>query len=217
VDPRLPYRLALAAVILAVIASGALLSRRYGRPFAPVPRGADGPVMATALAAGGLGFYGSLLAFIVWPPLLAWSSTGLPSTLRWAGLALLAGGAALALWARFTLGTSSTVTGVPAPDGELVTRGPYRRLRHPIYSAGLLMVPGAAAVTDSVFVVGIGLVMLVTLDIRTRTEERLLLARFGDDYRRHMDRTHRWLPRLRSGGDAAAAGAASKRGRGPGR
>mgnify|MGYP006182739565 CR=1 FL=1 len=196
---NLPYRLALAAVILAVVATGALRSRRYGRPASDVPRSADGPVVATALAAGGLGFYGSLLAFIVWPPLLAWSSMGLPAPVRWAGLALLATGVALALWARFTLGKSSTVTAVPAPGGELVTRGPYRRLRHPIYSAGLLMLPGAAALTDSAFVAGIGLVMLVVLDIRTRTEERLLLERFGDAYRRHMDRTHRWLPRLGPG------------------
>lgn len=194
---ELAYRLALAAVFLGVVAGGALLSRRYGRPVADVPRSADGPVMAAALAAGGLGYYGGLLAFIVWPPLLAWSAMGLPATVRWAGLILLALGAALALWARFTLGRSSTVTGVPAPGAELVTRGPYRRLRHPIYSAGLLMIPGAAALTDSAFILGVGVVMLVVLDIRTRREERLLLDRFGDAYRRQMDRTHRWLPRLR--------------------
>lgn len=193
-----PYRIALAAVVLLVIGAGALLSRRYGRPGGDVPRSADGPVMATALAAGGLAFYGSLLAFIGWPPLLAWSSMGLPPVVRWAGVAPLAAGASLALWARFTLGRSSTVTAVPAPHAELVTRGPYRRFRHPIYSAGLLMIPGAAALTDSAFVLAVGVVMLGVLDVRTRREERLLLERFGDAYRRHMEGTHRWLPRLRA-------------------
>lgn len=195
-----PYRLALAAIFLAGVGAGLLLARRYGRPVADVPRRADGPVIAAALAAGGLAYYGSLLAFIAWPPLLGWSSMGIPAPVRWAGAAILAPGVGLALWARFTLGRSSTVTAVPAPDAELVTRGPYRWLRHPIYSAGLLMLPGSAALTDSAFVLGVGALLLVVLDVRTRREERLLLERFGDDYRHHMDRTHRWLPRLRTGG-----------------
>jgi protein-S-isoprenylcysteine O-methyltransferase Ste14 len=203
---QVPYRLALAAIVLAAVVTGGLLPRRYGRPGADVPRSADGPVMAAALAAGGLGYYGSLLAFIAWPPLLAWSFMGLPAPVRWVGAPLLAAGVALAMWARFTLGRSSTVTAVPAPDADLVTHGPYRWLRHPIYSAGLLMVPGAAALTDSAFVLGVGAVMLVVLDFRTRREERLLLERFGDAYRLQMDRTHRWLPRLRPR-TAAAAGA----------
>lgn len=192
---QLPYRLALAAVFVAMTLAAAALSRRLGRPGADVPRSADGPVMATAIAIGGIGFYGSLLAFIAWPPLLAWSSIRLPAWARWAGLALLAMGAALALWARFTLGRSSTTTAVPAPDAELVTHGPYRWFRHPIYSAGLLIVPGSAAVTDSWLVLMIGAGMMVVLDVRTRREEALLLDRFGDAYRRQMARTGRWLPR----------------------
>lgn len=194
---EIPYRVAVFAVFAAVVGVGAALSRRHGRPVTDVPRSADGPVMATALAVGGLALFGGLLAFVVWPPALTWSSVGLPAGVRWAGLPLFAAGAALAMWARFTLGRSSTVTAVPAPDAELVTHGPYRRFRHPIYSAGLLIIPGAAALADSAFILGAGIVLLAVLDVRTRREERLLVERFGDAYRRHMERTGRWLPRLR--------------------
>ena len=193
---ELGYRVALLAVLAAGMGTGALLARRLGRPDGGVPRSADGTAMAAILTTGGLTFYGSLLAFVAWPPLLAWSAMGLHPSVRWAGVPMLAGGVALAMWARFTLGRSATVTGVPAPGGELVTRGPYRRLRHPIYSAGLLLVPGAATLTDSAFVLVTGVVLLAALDVRTRREERMLVERFGDAYRRHMARTGRWLPRL---------------------
>ncbi|MEJ2502661.1 MAG: isoprenylcysteine carboxylmethyltransferase family protein [Gemmatimonadota bacterium] len=193
-DP-LPYRLALAAVVAAAVGFGTLLSRRFGRPGNAVSRRSDGLPMALALALGGALFYGGLLAFLAWPPLLGWSAMGLPAAVRWVGLPLLAGGFALALWARFTLGASSTTTAVPAPGAGLVTDGPYRLLRHPIYSAGLLAVPGGALLTDSALVLAAGLGVLGILDVRTRREERLLLDRFGAAYREHMDATRRWLPR----------------------
>lgn len=193
----LPFRLAVAAIILAGLAFGAWLSRRLGKPGNAVPRSADGPLVAAGLAAGGIAFYGSLLAFVAWPPLLGWSALGLPAAARWIGAPLLAAGVGLAMWARFTLGRSSTVTAVPAPDAALVTDGPYRWLRHPIYSAGLLLFPGGVLLTDSGLVLLAGALVLGVLEIRTRREEALLLERFGDAYRRHMLRTRRWLPRVR--------------------
>lgn len=189
------YRLALLAILMAAVASAALLKRRYGRPGTAIPRSADGPVIATAIRLGGLSFYGGILLFLVWPELLAGSYMGLPPAVRWVGAALLAAGVGLAMWARFTLGRSSTLTAVPAPEAELVTTGPYRWFRHPIYSAGLLIMPGAAAVTDSAFVLAVGVLLLLVIDYRTRREETLLLERFGDAYRRQMGRTGRWLPR----------------------
>jgi protein-S-isoprenylcysteine O-methyltransferase Ste14 len=183
---QIPYRLALAGILLAAIGFGAWLGRRFGRPANAVSRSADGIVVALGLAAG----------FLLWPPLLSWSGMGLPAAARWVGAPLLAGGGALAMWARFTLGRSSTVTAVPAPDAELVTDGPYRWLRHPIYSAGLLILPGGVLLTDSWPLIVAGVVVLVVLDIRTRREERLLLERFGESYRDRMAATRRWLPRI---------------------
>lgn len=193
----LEYRIATLAALLSVVGAGALLGRRFGRPGNAVPRSADGPVIATILALGGLAFWGGLLAWVAWPPTLTWTAIGLPAAIRWAGLPVFLAGASLAMWARFTLGRSSTMTAVPAPDATLVTRGPYRRLRHPIYSGGAVMVLGAAALSDSAFTLAVGLALLAVLDVRTRREERLLLERYGEAYRRHMERTRRWLPRLR--------------------
>lgn len=189
------YRVALLAAFVCVIGAGEILSRRFGRPGSDTPRSADGPVIATTLMLGGVAFWGGLLAWIAWPPVLSWAAIGLPAALRWAGIPAFLAGASLAMWARFTLGRSSTVTSVPASGATLVTHGPYRWLRHPIYSGGAVMAVGAAALVDSAFILVVGLVLLGVLDYRTRREERLLLERYGDAYRRHMDRTGRWLPR----------------------
>lgn len=86
---------------------------------------------------------------------------------------------------------------MPAPGARLVTRGPYHRLRHPIYFAGLLIFPGAGALTANLFILAAGLAGLAILAIRTPREEALLLEEFGDEYRDVMARTGRWLPRMR--------------------
>jgi len=193
---------ATARILLGLIMAGAVLAgiamRRAGmRPTGGVPRSADGPAIALAIRLVGLSFYGGLLLFLVWPRALEWAAMDVPRWVRWTGAAMLAAGVALALWARWTLGTSSTLTSVPAPDAPLVTCGPYRRLRHPIYSAGLLMMPGAGALTANLFILGAGLFGLAVLAVRTPREEALLLERFGEEYRDVMNRTGRWLPKVR--------------------
>lgn len=193
-------RLLLGLIVGVAIAAGMALRRAGMRPSGGVSRSVDGPAIALAIRVVGLSFYGGLLLFLAWPRSLAWAAVDVPGWVRWAGAALLAAGVALALWSRWTLGTSSTLTSVPAPGGELVTRGPYRRLRHPIYSAGLLMMPGAAALTSNLFILAAGLAGLLVLAVRTPREEALLLERFGDSYRDVMARTGRWLPRWRGGG-----------------
>ena len=194
---EVPYRATLLLLLVGGFAAAALVARRMEAPGGAVDRSADGPAMAAAIKVAGIAYYGSLLAYIVWPASLSWAGVPLPAWARAIGAGLFAAGIALAVWARAALGDSSTVTAVPAPDAELVTRGPYRWFRHPVYSGGLLMAPGAAALTANLFVLAAGVAVLLVLDVRTRREEQLLLERFGDAYREVMDRTGRWLPRRR--------------------
>jgi protein-S-isoprenylcysteine O-methyltransferase Ste14 len=192
-------RLLLALIVGAVIIAGVAMRRAGMRPGGGVPRSADGRLIATAIGVLGISFHGGLLLFLAWPTAMEWAAVDVPGGARWTGAAMLASGVALAFWARWTLAahSSSTLTAVPAPGASLVTRGPYRRLRHPIYSAGLLMIPGAAALTANLFILAAGLGGLAVLAARTPREEALLLAEFGDDYRNVLDRTGRWLPRFR--------------------
>ena len=189
-------RLLLTAV-LAVALLGAIAMRAAGvRAAGELPRSVDGRAIASAIRVLALAFYGGLLLFLVWPPGVAWAAVDVPRWARWAGAAFMAGGFGLALWSRWTLGASSTLTSVPAPHASLVTGGPYRWLRHPIYTAAFLLIPGVAGLTANLFILAAGLGALAVLVVRTPREEALLLEKFGDDYRAVMDRTGRWLPRL---------------------
>ncbi|HZZ50615.1 MAG TPA: isoprenylcysteine carboxylmethyltransferase family protein [Pseudonocardia sp.] len=105
------------------------------------------------------------------------------------GMALLAGGTAFTVWARVELGTMWTGTVVVKQGHRLVTSGPYRITRHPIYTGMLGMLCG------TVLIEGLGrwLVVLVVATFllvgKVRAEERLLCRELGEaylDYRRRV-------------------------------
>jgi protein-S-isoprenylcysteine O-methyltransferase Ste14 len=101
------------------------------------------------------------------------------------GFAVAALGFALAVWAAVTMGQSLSPFPRPPRGAELIDRGPYRVLRHPIYVGGALFFAGLSLVF-SVY----GLVLTAVLALfwvaKARLEERHLVARFPayDDYRR---------------------------------
>ena len=105
------------------------------------------------------------------------------------GLSLLLASLALALYAAASLrAVNFSVLPEPVADGTLIERGPYRRVRHPMYAAVLLA--GAGAVTangDAVHALWLALLVLV-LRIKIGREERLLRARYPGyaDYRRRV-------------------------------
>jgi protein-S-isoprenylcysteine O-methyltransferase Ste14 len=139
-----------------------------------------------------------LLAFVIDPPLMAWSSVPLPVPLRWAGVGL-AVVAALLIWTFRNLGKNLTDTVVTRKDHTLVTTGPYRWVRHPFYVAFALVVLANSFVTANWFLFVTGSVVFVLLVVRTRKEEDRLIERFGDDYREYMKRTGRFFPRRMAG------------------
>ena len=66
------------------------------------------------------------------------------------------------------------------------------------YVTSALAFAANALTTANWFIASTGFAALALLVIRTATEERKLVERFGDDYRRYMARTGRFFPRLRS-------------------
>ncbi|HEX5261389.1 MAG TPA: isoprenylcysteine carboxylmethyltransferase family protein [Gaiellales bacterium] len=109
------------------------------------------------------------------------------------GVALCAGGVAIAVWARVCLGRNwgmpMTVRGRPA----LVRRGPYRGVRHPICSGILLAAVGTALVAGAMFLVvavGAGAYFVMSL----RIEEADMTSLFPNDYPRYAAHTKRLIP-----------------------
>ena len=114
-------------------------------------------------------------------------------------VAVFAMGGILALSAVRHLGKHFVVQIVVAQEHRLVTSGPYARIRHPAYTAAILLSIGAGLFfLNLVFLVN--LVIVAGLAVyRARLEERLLSSPqgFGLQYRAYVARTGRFFPRLR--------------------
>lgn len=113
------------------------------------------------------------------------------------GLAVMLAGLALAIWARRTLGRNWSANVQIKQNHELITNGPYRHIRHPIYAALILMFAGNAIVVGDVR--GILAVLIITLSFwfKYRQEERFMLQEFGERYASYRERTAPLFPGLK--------------------
>ena len=119
--------------------------------------------------------------------------------------ALLGASLALIYAAVRTLGKQWSLTARLVEGHDLITSGPYALVRHPIYTAmlGMLLGSGIAVSRWPDLVVATAVFLLGTT-LRTRVEERLLTAEFGDAYRSYTDAVPALIPRA-LGGRALAA------------
>ena len=102
------------------------------------------------------------------------------------------------LWTLRSLGPNLTDTVVTRQAHTLITRGPYRWVRHPFYDCMALFTISVALMMANWFVLALGAVTFALLAVRSRTEEAKLLERFGEPYRAYQARTGRFLPRPNS-------------------
>ncbi len=120
---------------------------------------------------------------------LAWRFAKPSAGLVWAGVAITAAGIGFALWARFTIGRNWSGDVTIKADHELVLHGPYRIVRHPIYSGITLALLGTAIAMGEVRGLLAVVLGIVAWRIKWPSEERFMLEEFGDryaDYRRRV-------------------------------
>jgi len=101
--------------------------------------------------------------------------------------------ALLMVAARLTFGTRSFHAGANPTEGGLVTSGPYRFIRHPIYAAILLLVWAGVLSHLSAVSLGCAVVATAAVAVRIATEERLVVERYPE-YREYAARTKRVIP-----------------------
>ena len=112
-----------------------------------------------------------------------------------AGAALLTLGNLIDLWGYTVLTRSFSI--VPEPR-ELKTTGPYRFIRHPMYTAGMSFMTASACLSGNGLILAGAVLYAGALAFRTRAEERMLLRAFGEAYAEYRARTGRLWPRWRS-------------------
>lgn len=122
------------------------------------------------------------------------------TALKLAGLAVEAGSLALAVWARRTLGQNWSGPVEIKKDHQLIRNGPYRRLRHPIYTAVLGMAVGTS-ITIGATAGLIAIAIIVFAYIRKiRMEEARLREAFGGEYDEYRRETWGLVPGVRYSG-----------------
>jgi len=99
----------------------------------------------------------------------------------------------LMIWARVTFGRRSFHAAANPTSGGIVTTGPYRFIRHPIYAAIFYFMLAGAAAHPSGESLSAALIVTVMLFVRMRSEEILLLDRYPE-YGPYAARTSRILP-----------------------
>jgi protein-S-isoprenylcysteine O-methyltransferase len=114
-----------------------------------------------------------------------------------AGLVLVVGGGLLLAWARLTLGRLGSPKVLIQDGHRLITTGPYRRLRNPMYTADLLLYAGVAIALGAWISLVLAIAALLPMLVgRAKLEERLLVERFGEEYRAWAAKSWRLIPFL---------------------
>lgn len=112
------------------------------------------------------------------------------------GLVLMLAGMALRWYSIRVLGTSFTLEVSTRPGQEVVQSGPYRLMRHPSYTGGLLTVMGVLVCCVNWASLAALILAVAGYAYRIKVEERALATDLGSPYRDYMRRTKRLIPFL---------------------
>jgi protein-S-isoprenylcysteine O-methyltransferase Ste14 len=191
------FRILLPVLIIGFATHRGYYVKYHSKPEdATVKKREEGAVSKIAGLLGMLGFL-SMIAYAINPNWLAFASLSFPLWLRWTGVGIALVGFALLQWSQVTLGKSWSDTPRMMKEQTLITSGPYRTIRHPIYTAFILIL-GSTLFISSNWLIGLCWIGMTVLEVASRIgfEESLMLEFFGEQYSEYIKKTGRLLPRL---------------------
>ena len=191
------FRIMLPVLIIGFAAHRGYYVKYHSKPEdATVKKREEGIVSKVAGLLGMLGFL-TMLAYMIDPGWLAFTSLSLPLWLRWTGVVIAIIGFVLLQWSQVTLANSWSDTPRMMKEQTLITSGPYRTIRHPIYTAFILIL-GSTLFISSNWLIGLCWAGMTVLEVVSRIgfEESLMVEFFGEQYREYMKKTGRLLPKF---------------------
>ena len=90
----------------------------------------------------------------------------------------------------------STVFGEESENTGVIRKGTFGIVRHPVYLSEILLYLGILIMSMSLAAAVVWIIAIGFLHYISRYEEKLLLTRFGEDYKRYMQEVPMWFPRL---------------------
>lgn len=145
----------------------------------------------------GIGYMSALLLYAFAPDLFIWAEFTLPIWARWVGAVVTVGSIGLIGWVQWALDVQFDTTLHIQADHKLITHGPYRWVRHPMYTTLFFLGLGWLLLTAN-WIIGAPLMVGIVLIVikRVKNEEQMLIDLFGGDYRNYMQHTGRFLPKF---------------------
>lgn len=190
------FRGILPILILAFVAHRGYYASRHKTAESTVTKRKEGLAsnIAGLIALVGLA---ATLAYIIQSKWVSWASLPLPIWLRWSGLGFALAGFALLQWSQNTLGENWSDNPRMIKGQRLITSGPYRFIRHPIYSAVYLIL-GSTFFLSANWLIGLAWIGMNALEVTSRIhyEESLMLQFFGDAYHDYRKKTGRLFPKI---------------------
>jgi protein-S-isoprenylcysteine O-methyltransferase Ste14 len=120
----------------------------------------------------------------------------MPAWLRWVGFGLGLVSVAFWTWTQVTLDTQWSAQLQLRKEHQLITTGPYVRIRHPLYSGMFGWAAALGLLTANWIFVAMAVLSIAGTIVRIPKEEQMMLEAFGDEYKAYMQRTGRFLPKL---------------------
>jgi protein-S-isoprenylcysteine O-methyltransferase Ste14 len=193
------YRWLTLGILLAAVGTSGYFRRRARNEGGTIARREEDASLVVLRVVVALPLLGAIMTYIVNPRWMAWSAFDAPEWLRLVGVVLGILAIPSVYWVLSSLGKNVSETVLTKPDHELVTAGPYRWIRHPLYTTGLTLLIGVGLMAANVvLLLFAGLAAIMIRWVVIPREEAALQDRFGDGYRSYMRRTGRLLPRVGS-------------------
>lgn len=114
----------------------------------------------------------------------------------WTGIAIIILGYLGTLWCYSAMGAAWRIGIDTEKPASLVETGPYRRMRHPIYSFQMVMLIGALLLLPTFASLAILMLHFICATIKAGDEEKHLTSVYGDEYRAYRGRSGKFFPRL---------------------
>jgi protein-S-isoprenylcysteine O-methyltransferase Ste14 len=144
-----------------------------------------------------LGYFASIILYLLDVQWVSWLRLALPTWLRWLGAAGAASSVVLVAWTHRTLGRQYSAEFAIQKDHVLVTTGPYARTRHPMYTGFNALSLSMAMISSNLLLLLFAVLVALPFPWIAEEEERMLLETFGEEYREYMGRTGMFFPRMR--------------------
>lgn len=192
------FRILFTAIFIAALSISIYYRRKARQSGEQIARSEESAAMIFFRVLIALPLYGGMLLYMINPAWMSWARVDLPAWLRWCAAVLAMSMLPLLLWLFRSIGRNISETVLTKTAQSLVTHGPYRWVRHPLYSVGAFGFFALGLVAANWFILAMMLLVMFMLPFLVEKEEAQLRAKFGASYHEYMSRTGRFLPKIKS-------------------